>query len=379
MSRNLLLIGLINNDNKQLGDTKHFNRLVRYFKDKVINDVYTISISERKNKEGRDYFIRYPKNRYARALYWNIWLTILSLHIILNHHISLVYIRFNSTAILLPFCLKLFGISYGFEINGVNNVSKGVLFKIHKYIISGAKFIVAAPGYAKHVKNKYNPQNARICSASLGYNFGKRKNYNLDKVSKDLKLDLSKFYYIFIGNIRKYQGLSFILEAIGKYKARLPNKVHFLIIGDGPFEKELKKIVDRFNISDVVDFVPRQTKDDLDKYLSLKQAVGLSPFSPNRGSIGSISGLKTFDYISHEMPILTSRMDEKADMIKNDGIGWVIESFRNKDVMNLILKAYKEFDGAKKAYSNLLTKYQSQFTWENRFGKIEKQIQQELK
>ena len=115
----------------------------------------------------------------------------------------------------------------------------------------------------------------------------------------------------------------------------------------------------------------------MDEYLSLK-SIGLSTFSPNRGLHRTISGLKTFDYLSHKMPILTSIMDEKARMIEDDKVGWVIESFENHDVVNLIMKSYNQYNEMKKNVNKKYYNYSKKFTWNNRFHEIKKFILKEI-
>ena len=123
--------------------------------------------------------------------------------------------------------------------------------------------------------------------------------------------------------------------------------MRFLIIGDGPEKENLINLVSEYSLEGYFEFLPRKSKLELDEYLSLK-SIGLSTFSPDRGLQRTISGLKTFDYLSHKMPILTSIMDEKSDMIKNDGIGWIVESFESKSILEIILKSYNDFSKAKK-------------------------------
>ena len=212
---------------------------------------------------------------------------------------------------------------------------------------------------------------------SLGYNFSQAKMHDSEEIASKLDLDYNTLYYIFIGNIQAYQGISYIIKALGVNKKVIPKGVKFLIIGDGPEKDNLINLVSHFSIENYFQFIPRKSKPELDEYLSLK-SIGLSTFSPDRGLKRTISGLKTFDYLSHKMPILTSIMDEKAKMIEDDEIGWVIESFENDDVFNLIFKSYIEYDEAKKRINQKHYEYSNKFTWENRFKKINKSIHEVL-
>jgi hypothetical protein len=103
-------------------------------------------------------------------------------------------------------------------------------------------------------------------------------------------------------------------------------------------------------------------------------AIGLSPFSPNRGREGMISSLKTFDYLFHEMPILTSNMDELATYIVKHNFGWSIKNFDTTTIFNLMLKASREKEQVRASYSQNWPKLKEAVSWEKRFAKIIEKI-----
>tara|TARA_B110000240_G_C13452641_1_gene433202 strand:- start:141 stop:1289 length:1149 start_codon:yes stop_codon:yes gene_type:complete len=367
--KSLLIIGLVNQDNQILGDTLHFNGLRKYLSSKNKNNTYSISISNKNKNSKEDYFINHPQNKIFRFIYWNFSICFISFYLFCTKKIDLVYFRFSKNQILLPIILFLFNKKYAVEINGITeNETKFQKFT-KKWILHRSKFVFGAPGYMQHVIKVYNVENKKTHPVSLGYDFKNAILHDIDKVSNELNLPSENLYFIFIGNIQSYQGLSNIIHAIGENKELLPKDIRILIIGDGPEENSIKKLVSQYSLSHICDFIPRQSKGQLEKYLSLK-SIGLSPFCENRGLKGSISGLKTFDYLSHKMPILTSVMDEKAFMIEKDEIGWVIDTFENQYIFDLILKAYEEYGTKSENLKAKYNFYRNEFTWERRFSKI---------
>jgi glycosyltransferase involved in cell wall biosynthesis len=86
--------------------------------------------------------------------------------------------------------------------------------------------------------------------------------------------------------------------------------------------------------------------------------------------VGSISGLKTFDYISHKMPILSSIMDEKSRLITNDRIGWIVDSFDPDEYFKVIKRAIEEYDIARQNIEANYEHYVNEYSWRNRFKMI---------
>lgn len=379
MSRkNLLIIGLVNQDIKRLGETMHFNRLCQYLERNFSGSVYSISLSCKNNKkQGKSYFIKYPKNKYLRILYWNIKLLFVSMNLIVKENVKIVYMRFNSKVFLQTLFFKLLKIRYCLEINGIPETKNRFLSFINQYIFSNAEFISGASGYVKYIKKTHKIDGSRFLEVSLGFDFDNVKIYNSFEMSNQLKLDFNCLYYIFIGNIQEYQGLSYIVKSIGLNKKHINKKIKFLFIGDGPYKYKLEEEVKIHMLSDLVIFIPRQSKENLDKYLSLN-SIGLSPFSPNRGQPESISGLKTFDYLAHKMPIITSIMDEKSTLIENHQIGWVIKSYELNDIFNLIMKSFDEFEFMKKNLELRYKEYTKIYTWENRFKYINQKLSERI-
>lgn len=375
--KNLLLIGLVNQDEAFLGETQHYNRLYKYLNKNILGLVYSISISNNKKDDEIDFYVKYPRNTLIRLLYWNFYITIKSIFLLIFKDVGMIYMRFNSNQVVLPILLMIFNVKYALEINSIPEKKNKYLTKLHKKIMSSSSFIIGAPGYIEFVLKEFDLRRDKLKPISLGYNFSQARIYNPKEIAQKLNLDQNTLYYIFIGNMQAYQGLSYIIKALGANKELIQDDIKFLFIGDGPEKESLIKLVSHFSIENYFQFLPRKSKPELDEYLSLK-SIGLSTFSPDRGLKRTISGLKTFDYLSHKMPILTSIMDEKAKMIEDDEIGWVIESFENDDVFNLIFKSYIEYDEAKKRINQKHYEYSNKFTWENRFKKINKSIHEVL-
>ncbi|MAM30005.1 MAG: hypothetical protein CMC13_13365 [Flavobacteriaceae bacterium] len=377
MSNKILLIGLVNlKENK--GDSNHFRKLINYLRKD--QNVFTLTLGNSQNSNNEK-LIYYPKNRIFRQLYWNFIISYYIIYLKITHDINVVYAR-PMGAIIMPYIIcALINLKYSFEINGI--LFEGYLNKpkIHKvlnilynWLLKKSEFIAASKGYCIYLNKTFNVSKKNLLELTLGYD----KIDFLPSTKNSLShLNLkNKNYIIFIGNIAEYQGLQYILKTIYKYQYQLINlNIELLIIGDGSFKKQLINYTNKKKITSLVRFIQPLKKSELKHYLVISK-IGLSPFDYKRGIEGTISGLKTYDYFFHKVPILTSKMDDAALYIENKDIGKVIKKFDEDEIYLLIkdMLSVTYQNRVKENYEKYYIEIENNFSWDNRFKKIYKKL-----
>lgn len=378
----IVLIGLVNL-NEEKGDAQHFKSLSQYLNQHF--KVTTISIEGYKLEN--NYGISYPSNSIYRQLYWNLKITHLIIYLKLFSNAKLVYMRAMGAVVLPLIIAKLIGMKVGVEVNGIIGEGYSNKVKLHKFLLKTYKFLLnridfinASSGYANHIIDLFRVNKAKVTFLTLGYT-RLLNHYKKEDCLRFLELDKNKERLLFIGNVSEYQGMQYIIETCKDYKELFhEKKLEVLIVGDGPFLNALKKMVVDYKIEDLVIFRPRVNKDKLRKYLSIG-AIGLSPFDYKRGVKKSISGLKTYDYLFHKMPIITSLMDDASDFLEDKKLGWVIRDFNSGSIKDIILNAIgrDSRENIKAAYEKHYAYIELNFSWENRFKKISKKLDEIIK
>lgn len=378
----IVLIGLVNL-NEEKGDAQHFKSLSQYLNQHF--KVSTISIEGYKLEN--NFGISYPSNSIYRQLYWNLKITHLIIYLKLFSNAKLVYMRAMGAVVLPLIIAKLIGMKVGVEVNGIIGEGYSNKVKLHKFLLKTYKFLLnridfinASSGYANHIIDLFRVNKAKVTFLTLGYT-RLLNHYKKEDCLRFLELDKNKERLLFIGNVSEYQGMQYIIETCKYYKELFhEKKLEVLIVGDGPFLNALKKMVVDYKIEDLVIFRPRVNKDKLRKYLSIG-AIGLSPFDYKRGVKKSISGLKTYDYLFHKMPIITSLMDDASDFLEEKELGWVIRDFNSGNIKDIILNAIgrDSRENIKAAYEKHYAYIELNFSWENRFKKISKKLDEIIK
>lgn len=110
-----------------------------------------------------------------------------------------------------------------------------------------------------------------------------------------------------------------VKELSQKYK-----DIRLLIIGTGPYEKELKKLVQKLKISDKILFLGRKPHDEVLKILP-QSAVGLALYTKEQPWTEFGDSMKIREYLACGLPVITTSVTSTADDIKKAGVGYVIE------------------------------------------------------
>jgi glycosyltransferase involved in cell wall biosynthesis len=373
----ILFIGLVN-FNTEKGDAVHFKKLSNFLTQKYNGRFITLTDGKSDSIHKK---IRFPSNKIFRLIYWNIIIFYNAFFFLLtNKKIKVVYFR-ESGLVISPYFLKLFfRTKLIVEINGVNiddlSIPKSITKPLFKLLYKISDFITASRGYVKLLNMEFIVPLSKFIKVQLGYDPYLPKTRS--ECFKHVELNSDKKYLLFIGNLTAYQGLQNVIPALkGLFEKDLD--LRLLIVGDGYYLEEVKRLVNEYSLNERTIFIPRVSKDLIRYYVGISE-IGLSPFSFNRGIKGSISGLKTFDYLFGGLPIFTSEMDDMAIMIKDNKWG---EYFKESDdiqqiegmIQNLLINnmSYRKNVVANR---DLL---HEKFSWENRFSKIINKIEQMLK
>ena len=373
----LCLIGLVDISDVKKGDTIHFSLLRDYLSSTF--SVFTISLGKSTLRNNSQTTMAFPENPAKRLIYWNVKMIFILIRKTLKQSINHVHIRPSGLVLSqYLFCL-LFRKPFSIEINGliaeslITSIYYPFIKKVYKYIFRKSKFIAGSPGYMKYIQEEFDALPQKLVEVPLGYSmlpFEESKEACLQK----LGLEKGVNYLLSIGNMAAYQGIQYIVDAlINNIEDARISKIKLIIVGDGPILQQIIQKIEGNNAGDIFIISPRVTKPELEYYLNLG-AIGLSPFSPDRGKEGTISALKTYDYMYHHMPVITSIMDEMSGFIIDNKFGYSIQKFKDEEIFGLIKKAFKEQEEIKEIYKKRWPILKQNFTWTGRFEKIKSQI-----
>lgn len=133
-----------------------------------------------------------------------------------------------------------------------------------------------------------------------------------NKLFAKYKLDPSKFYVTYCGNIGLTQNMDMLIEVakdLEKYA-----DIHFVLVGAGAYKDELEKIIKEHNIVNVT-MIPFQPYEDISHVFSLGD-VGIIISKPGVGANSVPS--KTWSIMSASRPVLANFDENEIKTILED-------------------------------------------------------------
>ncbi len=149
----------------------------------------------------------------------------------------------------------------------------------------------------------------------------------LIKIKQSLGIDKDKKICLFLGRIAMEKSIDVVINAF--YDAqRQRDDIILLIVGGGPYLKDLKKLVSSLNINDKVIFTDFVPNIHIHKYYKLGDLFITA-------STSETQGLTYIEAMASKIPVIAKKDDSIENVIIHDHNGYVFSD--NNDLSNLIL------------------------------------------
>jgi glycosyltransferase involved in cell wall biosynthesis len=156
------------------------------------------------------------------------------------------------------------------------------------------------------------------------------------------------FQILYVGRLEKYKRIHWILFALNEILEKFPDKkIHFVIVGKGPFEKNLIKLTYVLGLQDFVTFKSNLSHNELlEEYCTCDVFV-----MPSEYEAFSIS---TLEALSCGKPIIVSNVGFLSEIAKNNGYTIDSEEELVKSLSLIIENGMKiNFDFKKYSWDNI--------------------------
>jgi glycosyltransferase involved in cell wall biosynthesis len=175
----------------------------------------------------------------------------------------------------------------------------------------------------------------------------------------------SRSRLVFVGHLLEKQGVQLAIQALPAIQQKIPD-VSLLVIGDGPFRKELEKLSVLLNLATCVKFTGALYDDgDIEDRVA-SSAIGLALFTPDPNNFSQFADpgkIKT--YLACGIPVVLTGVPPIARLIVRVGAGRIV-SYAVGSVAGTIIDYLQQPESlirAREAASQLGAK----FSWDTIF------------
>ena len=132
----------------------------------------------------------------------------------------------------------------------------------------------------------------------------RRLNYS----HKTLNSDCTK-KILFVGKLRKYKGVQFLIKSIVDLDVKL------IIVGDGEYLRELKMIVNKYNVSKKVNFITNADNDLLDNFYLTSDLFILPSINESEAF-----GIVQLEALARGLPVINTNLKSGVPYVSVDGL-----------------------------------------------------------
>lgn len=140
-------------------------------------------------------------------------------------------------------------------------------------------------------------------------------------------------HFFFVNNLRKFKGVDILIKAIAVVIKVVPN-ISVYIAGSGPQETELKALVKRLNLEDLVKFLGFISEEEKYQYYKACKLVVV----PSRWDCQPFA---LFDAAASGKPVIASDMSNPG-IVEDGKTGFIFESENVEDLADKIITLLKD-------------------------------------
>lgn len=219
-------------------------------------------------------------------------------------------------------CAKILGIPSIIKIDdavyakssGLKSLQRLIEKRISTRALQGATEILVLNDKMKETVTKfYNIPEKKISIMPNGIDESFFQESNVERQRK----------VVFSGVMYFHRGLDVLIDAAEKVIKKIPD-AKFDLIGNGPEEEKLRKIVSRKNLGSNIEFLGWIDRKDIPKHLTTA-SIGIGPLKLTSVTEKSIP-IKVLEYMAASLPIIAKTGTLSNDVLHHDENGYFVEN-----------------------------------------------------
>jgi len=184
------------------------------------------------------------------------------------------------------------------------------------------------------------------------------------KVNKDA---FAAKQIVFLGHVIEKQGVQLVLKALARIRGQIP-KVHFMVMGTGPYLETVKALAAELGVNDLVTFKGFVKTDAEIESVLAQSTVAVAPYNPEKASFTRYADAgKLKMYLGAGLPIVMTDVTLIAKALESEGGATLIDYDEQQLAQSLIHILSNEHEWQKK--SDAAKAFGLRYDWTSIFDK----------
>lgn len=160
------------------------------------------------------------------------------------------------------------------------------------------------------------------------------------QLRKDLGL-ADKKVIVSVGRLVHRKGQDILIQSMPEVLAKHPT-AHILMVGEGPYRKELTKMVSELNLIDAVTFIGRIQYKELPRYICAGDTFAM----PSRSRLAGLEveglGIVYLEASSCALPVIAGRSGGAPDAVDEGVTGYSVDGTSPLEVSKAVIKMFDD-------------------------------------
>ncbi|MBN2014535.1 MAG: glycosyltransferase family 4 protein [Candidatus Altiarchaeota archaeon] len=241
------------------------------------------------------------------------------------------------------------------------------------------RIITVSEGLSEVLANETGVDRDKVTAAPNGVDI---ERFRIEREETDKlkeKYDLSgKKVVFFVGILRTWAGIQFLIKAFPKVLEKQPESVLF-IVGDGGDRKYLESLVDELEIRENTVFTGSVPYSDVPSFIDLAD-VCVAPFPSTKvtDSRKLMSPHKVLEYMAAEKAVIASRVGGMENYVEEGETGFLVEPEDISDLANKIIALLEDPNMRERFGRKGREHVAEKHAWTNYVGIVEKTLEDVL-
>ncbi|RKZ31823.1 hypothetical protein DRQ36_00740 [bacterium] len=172
---------------------------------------------------------------------------------------------------------------------------------------------------------------------------------------------------LFVGRFVERKGIDVLIRAFELVRKRIESRL--VIVGGGPMENELRRLVSELGLDGSVEFAIRLPEDELDSRYR-KASVFVLPAIYDRYGDTEGLGMVLIEALARRTPVVASRAGGIVDIVRDNQTGLLAEPGNPDELAVKIIEILSDSDKARNLAETGFEYVRKQFDWDNVIEKL---------
>jgi len=236
-----------------------------------------------------------------------------------------------------------------------------LLKSLSKFLVNDADAIIALTEDMKSRLQKFAHRNIYVIPN--GIDLKKFENLSRDNIQHTLQTKKGEQFLIFVGRLRPEKGMQYLIEAMRLIRNKR-SSVRLIIVGEGPEEYGLKRLVEQLNLEHCVTFMGNVPNEKVPKYMAIADVFILPSLSEGLP-------IALLEAMAAGLPIIATRVGGIPCVLEDGKNGLLVNPGSSSDLAEKILMLMRSPELMKKMSEANREKSRS-YSWENIVSQLEK-------